>query len=142
MGLTMTTILEQYWVSRLRKLVKQVTKTCAGCKRFQVIALTNPPPGPLPTDRAEASAPFELNGVDFAGPFKYPRKSKIVAKTHLALLSCTLTRGIYLEVLGNMDTGEFLTSLKRLIVHPGRPAKTYSDNGKTLECRRRAKTSH
>ena len=131
-GLTMTKIREQHWVPRLRKLVKEVIKSCAGCKRFQAIALATPPPGPLPTDRTEGNTPFEVIGVDFAGPLKYRRKSKIAGKAYLALFSCSLTRGLYLEVIENLETGEFLRSLKRLIAHRGRPARIYSDNGKTF----------
>ena len=71
-------------------------------------------------------------GVDFAGPLKHRRKSKIAGKAHLALFSCSLTRGLYLELIENLETGEFLRSLKRFITHRGRPARIYSDNGKTF----------
>ena len=57
-GLTMTKVREQHWIPRLRRLVKRVVKKCPGCKRFQAVALTAPPPGLLPQDRAEGSYPF------------------------------------------------------------------------------------
>lgn len=41
--LTMAKVRERHWIPHLRKLTKQVIKSCAGCKPFQVIALSNPP---------------------------------------------------------------------------------------------------
>ena len=101
---------ERYWVPRLRKLAKQVVKACSGCKRFQA----TPPPGLLPTDRTEGNTPFEVIGVDFAGPLKYRVRSKKEGKAYLALYACSLTRGLFLKVLPNLETSEFLRSLKGL----------------------------
>ena len=124
----MTRVRERYWVLRLRKLAKQVVKACSGCNRFQATALAAPPPGLLPTDRTEGNTPT----VDFAGPLKYRVRSKKEGKAYLVLYACSLTRGLFLEVLPNLETNEFLRSLKRLIALRGRPAKIYSDNGKTF----------
>ena len=71
-------------------------------------------------------------GVDFAGPIKYRIRAKTEGKAYLALYACSLTRGLFLEVLPNLATSEFLRSLKRLIARRGRPKKIYSDNGKTF----------
>ena len=131
-ALTMTRVRERYWVPRLRKFAKQVVKACSGCKRFQATALAAPPPGLLPTDRTEGNTPFEVIGVDFAVPLKYRVRSKKEGKAYLVLYACSLTRGLFLEVLPNLETNEFLRSLKRLIARRGRPAKIYSDNGKTF----------
>ena len=82
--------------------------------------------------RTEGSTPFEVIGVDFAGPIKYRIRAKTEGKAYLALCACSLTRGLLLEVLPNLATSEFLRSLKRLIARRGRPGKIYSDNGKTF----------
>ena len=82
--------------------------------------------------RTEGSTPFEVIGVDFAGPIKYRIRAKTEGKAYLALYACSLTRGLFLEVLPNLATSEFLRSLKRLIARRGRPKKIYSDNGKTF----------
>ena len=130
--LTMAKVRERHWVLRLRKLTKQVIKSCAGCKRFQAIALSNPPPGPLPLDRTQGSTPFEVIGVDFAGPLKYRIRSKTEGKAYIALYSCSLTRAVYLDVTQSLETSEFIRSLKRFIARRGRPVKIYYDNGKTF----------
>ena len=69
-------------------------------------------------------------GVDFAGLLKYRKGKKNEGKAYIVLYACSLTRGIYLELLPNMETTEFITSLRRLIAHWGRPEKIYSDHGK------------
>ena len=130
--MTMAKVREGHWVLPLRKLTKQVIKSCAGCKRFQAIALSNSPPRPLPLDRTQGSTPFEVIGVDFAGPLKYPIRSKTEGKAYIALYSCSLTNAVYLDVTQSLETSEFIRSLKRFIARRGRPVKIYYDNGKTF----------
>ena len=130
-ALTITKVRELYWVPRLRALVKQVLRACSGCKRFQAMALATPPPGLLPTDRTEGSTPFEVIRVDFAGPIKYRIRAKTEGKAYLALYACSLARGLFLEVLPNLATSEFLRSFKQLIA-PWASGEDQSDNGKTF----------
>ena len=70
--------------------------------------------------------------MDFAGPLKFPRKKVQDGKAYLALYACSLTRGIYLELLSSLETSELLRSLKKFIARRGRPEKIYSDNGRTF----------
>ena len=66
--LTMAKIRKNIWVPILRKLVKKVIKRCHGCQRFHVQPVSKPPPGNLPIDRTQGLRPFQVVGVDFAGP--------------------------------------------------------------------------
>ena len=95
--------------------------------------MAQPPPGLLPLDRTEGTRPFQVIGVDFAGPIKYVKKRKQEAKSYILLYACSLTRAVYLELLHSLETQEFIQSLKRLIARRGRPTKVYSDNAKTFE---------
>ena len=131
-SLTMAKVREKLWVPRLRKLTKQIIKRCWGCKRFQAVAVKSPPPGLLPRDRTEGNTPYSVIGVDFAGPLKYRVRPKTEGKAYVVLYSCSLTRGIYMELLQSLETSEFTRSMKRLIARRGRPTKVYSDNGKTF----------
>ncbi len=131
--MTMAHVRECYWVPRLRQLTRKVVKRCFGCRRFQARAVAQPPPGLLPLDRTEGSRPFQVIGVDFAGPIKYVMKRKQEAKSYILLYACSLTRAVYLELLHSLETQEFIQSLKRLISRRGRPTKVYSDNAKTFE---------
>ena len=66
--LTMAKVREKRWVPRLRRLAKRIIKSCLGCKRFQTSALAVPPSGLLPRHRTKGSCPFQVVGVDYAGP--------------------------------------------------------------------------
>ena len=125
-GLTMAAVRENYWVPRLRRLVKKVTKECWGCKRFQATAVATPPPGLLPTNRTEETTAFEVVSVDFAGPIRYRKGSNRERKAYIALFACSLTRGVHLELLPSLETE------KRFIARRGRPKTLYSDNGGTF----------
>ena len=76
--------------------------------------------------------PFQVIGVDFAGPIAYQTKGNKDGKAYIILFTCSLTRAVYLELLPNQTMEEFIRSLKQLIARRGRPEKIYSDNGKTF----------
>ena len=128
----MAKVRERYWIPRLRRLTKRVIKNYYGCKRFQAVAFAHPPTGNLPKDRTEGSIPFQVIGVDYVGPIRYRMGGRKDGKAYIVLFACSLTRALYLELLPNLTTDEFLASLKRLIARRGRPQKIYSDNGKTF----------
>ena len=131
-GLTMAKVREEDWIPRLKRLAKKVIRQCYGCKRFQAVALATPPPGLLPPERTEGSSPFEVVGVDFAGPIKYRKSSRAEGKAYLVLYARSLTRALYLEILPNLETTTFMASLKQFIARQGRPSKIFSDNGRTF----------
>ena len=131
--LTMTKVRETHWIPRLRKLTKKVIKGCWGCKRFRAQAYKSPPPGNLPMTRTQGVTPYEIVGVDFAGPIKYQVTKKVEGKAYLALYACGLTRGVYLDLLPSLETSKFLASLKGFIARCGRPRVIYSDNGSTFK---------
>ena len=128
-GLTMSRVREKFWIP---VLTKRVVRKCNKCKRFQAVAFANPPPAPLPREKSEGNTPFNVIGVDFAGPVKYRDKRKEEKEAYVVLYSCSLTRGVFLESLPSLETTEFIKSLKRLIARRGRPSKMCSDNGHTF----------
>ena len=128
----MAKVRDSHWIPRLRKLVKRVIKKCYGCKRFQITAFANPPQGDLPRDRTEGNSPFQVAGVDDAGPIKYRTCKTREGKAYIVLYACSLTRAPNLELTKTLETNEFISPLKRLIARKGRPEKIYSDNGKTF----------
>ena len=84
-----------------------------------------PTPAQLPTTRTEGTTPYKVIGVDFTGPIKCKVKKTQEGKAYLVLFTCSLTRGVYLEVLKSLETTLFLRSLKRLIARRGRPSLIY-----------------
>jgi hypothetical protein len=125
MGLTITNIREEYWIPRLRRLVKRVIKSCRGCNRFQVCALNSPPPGLLPKERTQGSTAFKVVGVDFAGPIRYRRRKDQEDKCYLILFAWSLSRALHLELLLSLETVEFLGALRQFIARCGRPSKIF-----------------
>ena len=130
---TMARVRERYWVPKLRRMVKKARSDCFGCVKFRSQAYQKPPPGNLPATRTEGSAPFQVLGVDFAGPIRYQSKTRAQKKAYLVLYGCSLTRAVHLEVLQSLEVEEFLPSLKRLIARRGRPEIIYSDNAATFK---------
>ena len=128
----MAKVREQHWVPRLRRPVKRIVKKCPGCKRFQATALAVSPPGLLPKERTEGSLPFQVVGVDYAGPIKYKATNKHEGKAYIILYACSWTRALYLDLAKSIQTTEFLLSLKGTIGRRGRPSTICSDNGSTF----------
>ena len=131
-GLTMARVRARYWIPKLRQLTKKVRKSCHGCKKFQASAYAAPPPGNLPTTRTQGTNPYQVIGVDYAGPIRYRVSKQREGKAYVLLYACSLTRGIYLDLLPNLETEECLKSLKQFIARRGRPERIYSDNGRTF----------
>ena len=131
-GLTMAKVRERHWIPRLRRLVKRVIKQCHGCKRFQAIAYASPPPGNLPTTRTEGTIAFQVIGIDYAGPLHYRISKGREGKAYVLLYACSFTRGMYLDLLPNLEMTECLDSLERFVARRGRPERIYSDNGATF----------
>ena len=68
------------------------------------MAFANLPPAPLPSERTEGNTPFNVIGVDFAGPGKYRDKHKEEQKAYVVLYSCRVTRGVFLELLQRLQS--------------------------------------
>ena len=131
-GLTMAKVRTRCWIPKLRQLGKKVHKSCHGCKRFQASAYATPPPGNLPTNRTQGTNLYQVIGVDYAGPIRYRVSKQREGKAYVLLYACSLTQGIYLDLLPNLETAECLKSMKQFTARQGRPERIYSDNGQTF----------
>ncbi|GFX77200.1 integrase catalytic domain-containing protein [Trichonephila clavipes] len=60
-------IRERFWINRARKTIKSILNECFICARFKVKSLSSGP-SPLPPDRVNDCAIFEVVGIDLAGP--------------------------------------------------------------------------
>ena len=130
-GLIMSKVREEHWIPKLRALAKKVLSHCYGCKRFHTTPEPSSPQGNLPKERTEGETPFDVVGVDYAGPIYYQSK-KDEKKSYILVYTCSLTRGLHLELLPDLSCEEFLASFKRFVAVRGRPRKIISDNGKTF----------
>lgn len=126
---TLTHLREQYWILKGRQFVKKILSNCLVCRRFtvkagiQVVA-------PLPPDRVQEHPPFDVSGVDFAGPF-FTNDSN--TKSYLLIFTCAVTRAVHLELAYDMSTNSFLLGFRRFISRRGLCTVLYSDNAKSFK---------
>ena len=128
---TLVEVRERYWVLKGRQLVKQILPHCYICRRLKVKPVQQVT-APLPRDRVTESPPFEVTGVDFAGPL-YVKTSGQAKKAYIALFTCAVTRAVHLELVSDQTTENFLLALKRFIARRGLCKVIYSDNAKTFK---------
>ncbi|XP_046462902.1 uncharacterized protein LOC124209084 [Daphnia pulex] len=76
------------------------------------------------------SPPFDVTGVDFAGPVHYIRGSN--AKSWICLFTCAVTRALHLELVQTLTAVGFLMAFNRFVSRFGICRIVYSDNAKTF----------
>lgn len=122
---------ENYWVTSARNLARAVVHKCIKCYRFRSKTI-QPIMGNIPKDRFATGFPFQVCGMDYAGPImilnRRGRGSKLM-KCYICLFVCFSTKAIHLELVSNLSTEGFLLALRRFISRRGKPTHLYSDNG-------------
>lgn len=126
---TFTELRERFFIIRGRQLVKSIIRSCLICKRFSVKPASQVE-APLPADRVQSAPPFEVTGLDFAGPL-YVKESN--AKCYILVCTCATTRAIHLEIVSSLATEHFLLAFRRFISRRGVPSVVYSDNAQTFK---------
>ena len=61
---------------------------------MQVTALNRPPPANFPIERTVGERPFQVIGLDFAGPIMYRKTHKVEGKAYIMVFTCSLTRAL------------------------------------------------
>lgn len=125
-GIQTTLILlrDQVWLIRARKVVRQVLHKCLACKKQEAKPII-PIEGPLPPDRVERVASFEVTGVDLAGPLFLKSKEK----AWVVLFTCAVYRAVHFELVTSLSTEAFLQAVRRMTARRGQVATFYCDNG-------------
>lgn len=100
--------------------MRKVRKACHGCKRFQTMAYAAPSPGNLPTTRTRGPNPYQVVGIDSAGPIRYGVSEQREGKACVFLYACSLTRGVFLNLSLNLEMAVF-KELKEIYCAPGEP---------------------
>ncbi|GFX65966.1 integrase catalytic domain-containing protein [Trichonephila clavipes] len=80
---------------------------------------------PLPKDRTEVAAVFQVSGVDLAGPLLTKSKQK----AWIVLFTCAVFRAVHLELITSLSTTDFIQAMRRFIARRGRISVMYSHNG-------------
>ena len=88
--------------------------------------------GQLPATRVTQHYPFEVTGMDYAGPMIIKKghiRRPTYIKAYLALFVCFATKAVHIEVVEDLTTEDFLAALNRFISRRGLPSQLHSDNG-------------
>ncbi len=125
---TMGAIREEWWIPRLRSLVKKTINDCHTCKVFATKPYGKTDTSPLPQFRTEASKPFQTTGVDFAGPLIHKVNKTKEGKASILIFTCSVTRAVHLEVTKTQTAEEFQDKLNAFICRKTRPQRIISDN--------------
>jgi hypothetical protein len=62
-------IRQRYWIPFIHTSVNYIVRKCVKCRKIFGKAC-NPPGSPLPGDRVQDLVPFNVTGIDFAGPLQ------------------------------------------------------------------------
>lgn len=137
--LTMTVIRQQYWIPKLRVLVRKIVGQCTSCIRYRK-EVANQLMASLPTVRVTPAQPFMFSGVDFAGPFlirRFPGRplrshSNVEEKVWIAVFVCMVTHAIHLDLTHGLAVEDFMETFARFTARRGACKELWSDNGTTF----------
>lgn len=127
----LATTREKFWAISGRNTARNTVHNCITCSRAKP-KFAPPLMGELPQERVTPSYPFQISGVDYAGPFILKDRLGRGCKTYKAwvcLFICLTTKCMHLEIATDLSKDSFIACLRRFIARRGKPIKLISDNG-------------
>lgn len=125
-----TSLRDTYWILGVRRLAKEVKKSCVSCQRHDAMSFCQPA-APLPGARVTQAPPFSVCGIDFAGPVycsDLPGQ-----KLYICLFVCAVTRALHVELTISLSVCEFMLAFRRFAARRSLPRVIYSDNAATFK---------
>ena len=125
------------WVVKARKLAAEWDNRCKICliKRQRMAGQVM---GDLPSFRTEVKPAWTSVNMDLFGPYRIrddcvKRGPRIYKKVWGVIFTCTLTRGVYLDVAMDYSTESVLHTIRRLMAAKGDVKLIISDPGSQLK---------
>ncbi|XP_057296238.1 uncharacterized protein LOC130625191 [Hydractinia symbiolongicarpus] len=112
---TLCHVRKQFWIPRLRQVVRNLLRNCTLCKRYESKAFTYPSTSALPDFRLSLNFDFTKIGIDYA--------------TWICLVTCASGRAVYLDISTYLSASACVNVLKRFENKNGAPKVINSDNG-------------
>jgi hypothetical protein len=139
---TYAEIKKRFWIVKGRSVVKRIMGMCVICSKLHSRSFQEKA-ADLPLDRARLAQPFEVVGVDYAGPLFvkagtipgiiFSVDSPVEVKAYFLLFTCAATRAVRLELVPDQSTETFILALRRFVAGcNGTVSVMYSDNAKTF----------
>lgn len=129
--LLLSSINQKYWLTSGMRQVKKITHKCLDCFKLKAKAAQQLM-GSLPRQRVTASRPFQIVGIDYAGPLDVKNsriRRALVSKGYVCIFVCFTTKAIHLELASDLSSNTFLACFKRFISRRGMPTEAFCDNG-------------
>ena len=130
---TLTELRQSYWIPKGRQLVKKEIRKCVTCRKVEGPPFRSVNAPSLPYIRVTGSQPFQVTGIDYAGPLYVRNAHKEVGKVYICLFTCTAIRAVHLELVEDQTASAFLRAFKRFASRRGIPECIISDNAKTFK---------
>ncbi|XP_041675417.1 uncharacterized protein LOC108112994 [Drosophila eugracilis] len=128
---TIAQIRTRFWVTKIRRVLKEVTSSCNKCKLQRTWPMP-PIMRPLPEDRLEAGGwSFKYTRLDYFGPLLVT-VARHRDKRWVALFTCLTTRAIHLELAHDLSTDSCIIAIRNFVCRRGPVRKLRSDNGKNF----------
>ena len=95
---TLNMIREEYWITQSRQKLHKLVKSCFPFRKILARAARQKM-APLPRERVREAFPFEIVGLDFAGPlYLKTGRGKKQEKGYVCIFTCAVTRAVHLEL--------------------------------------------
>ena len=130
---TLTELRQSYWIPKGRQLVKTEIRKCVTCRKVEGPPFRSVHSPPLPDIRVTGSQPFQVTGIDYAGPLYVRNANKEVSKVYICLFTSTAIRAVLLELVEDQTASAFLRAFKRFASRRGIRECIISDNAKTFK---------
>lgn len=98
--LTLAMVRQRFWIPQGRRVTKQCIRRCVTCLRWRA-ASAEQLMGNLPQARVTLTRPFQVTGVDYAGPVflrSSPGRGHKATKAFLIIFVCLSTKAVHLDV--------------------------------------------
>lgn len=132
----------EYWIPRLKNLVRYIIHRCKTCtlfrKHFSIQIMVT-----LPPERTTIARPLTITDVDYAGSFDikaFQDRSGKLLKGFVCVIVWFYIKAIHLGATTDLYTNAFLASYQRFIARRGYPLTIFSNNdtnfvSATRDCR-------
>ena len=119
----------RFWMPQARSALKRVQRLCNYCA-YRRVNPTEYKMSPLPNVRTDSSLkPFEVTGLDCAGPFTIFANNGHAKKVWILIFTCTMSRFVHLQLLDNLTSLAVFEAIMTLWASHGPIRQFISDNG-------------
>jgi hypothetical protein len=123
----------RWWIPQASKIIRQLRKKCLNCQTIDNKCFQTDQAG-LPIFRTQGQQPFEVIGIDFAGPLNIPQPCKFMAKSpSICIITCPYTRAVSLHATHGQTAHDFHLAYDEFrCTRAAQPKLIISDRGRSF----------